>query len=92
MRLPLTRCAGMARGCLRHRDTKCQQRVKGANRLVLVRSKEDAVSIHAAEFYGDGRRSFKTVTNAGQNDGTEVYYYDCWQIIVIYDGSANWVK
>ena len=25
------------------------------NRLVLVRSKEDDVTIHAAEFYGDGR-------------------------------------
>ena len=41
------------------------------NRLVRVRSKEDGVTIHDAEFYGDGRRSFKTVTNAGQNDGTE---------------------
>jgi len=25
------------------------------NRLVLVRSKEDAVTIHVAEFYADGR-------------------------------------
>ena len=53
------------------------------NRLVLVRSKEDAVRIHVAEFYGDGRRSFKTMTDAGQCHGTEAYYYDGQQIIAI---------
>ena len=62
----------------------------GANRLVKVVNAEDtSVTIHAAEFDGQGRRIKKIVTNAGQYDGTVVCYYDGWKIIETRDGSAN---
>jgi hypothetical protein len=36
-----------------------------------------------AESHANGWRSFKIVTNAGSRGGTEVYFYDGWQIIAI---------
>lgn len=49
---------------------------------------EDAV-IHAAEFDGLDRRLSKTVTNAGNLDGTYVHLYDGYKTIEIRDGSEN---
>ena len=60
------------------------------NRLVKAVNAEDtSVTIHTAEFDGQGRRIRKIVTNAGQYDGTVVCYYDGWKMIETRDGSAN---
>ena len=60
------------------------------NRLVKVVNAEDtSVTIHAAEFDGQGRRIRKIVTNAGQYDGTVVFYYNGWKMIETRDGSGN---
>ena len=43
--------------------------------------RSDDVTIHTASYDGRGRRLKKVVTNAGQYDGTVVFYYDDWKII-----------
>ena len=48
-----------------------------------------AVTIHESSYDGRGRRLKKVVTNAGQYDGTVVFYYDGWKIIETRDGSGN---
>ena len=60
------------------------------NRLVKVTAATDTdVTFHVREYYGDGRWSKKTVTNAGQYKGAVVPYYDGWRIVATYDGSGN---
>lgn len=48
------------------------------NRLVAVKSSKDAgaVTFQTAEFYADGRRAGKNVTNSGDFDVDIRYYYD----------------
>ncbi|MBU0719702.1 MAG: hypothetical protein KJ749_15770 [Planctomycetes bacterium] len=61
---------------------RTRSRVKGANRLVKVRSKDDtSVTIQTAEFDGLGRRVKEVATNSGENNKTEVYLYDGQKII-----------
>ena len=60
------------------------------NRLVKATSATDTdVTFHVREYYGDGRWSKKTVTNAGQYKGAVVPYYDGWRMLATYDGSGN---
>ena len=60
------------------------------NRLVKVTSSTDTdVTFHVREYYGDGRWSKKTVTNAGQYKGTVVPYHAGWKLIELRDGSGN---
>ena len=60
------------------------------NRLVKATSATDTdVTFHVREYYGDGRWSKKTVTNAGQYKGAVVPYYDGWEPIELRDGSGN---
>ena len=47
------------------------------------------VTFHVREYYGDGRWSEKTVTNAGQYKRTVVTCWDGWQLAATYDGSGN---
>jgi RHS repeat-associated protein len=68
-------------------------RVKGANRLVKVRSSVDTdVTYQTANFDGLGRRIRKDVANSGDLDGTTVFYYDGQKIIETRDGSGNLVS
>jgi len=60
------------------------------HRLVKVTMSEDtSTTIQTATFDGLGRRIKKTVTNAGDLDGTFVYYYNSQRIIEVRDGSGN---
>ncbi len=63
------------------------------NRLVKVRAKEDAdVIIQTGEFDALGRRIKKVVTNAGDYDKTEVYFYDGQRIVQVSNGSGTMVQ
>ena len=63
------------------------------NRLVKVRAKLDAVTIQTAEYDRTGRLARKAVTNAGEFDGTELYYYETvWPLAQVNDGAGNMVK
>ena len=74
-------------------SARTRSRVKGANRLVKVRAKEDAdVTVQTAEFDAGGRRIKKVVTNAGDYDKTEVYFYNGQQIVQINNGSGAMVQ
>jgi RHS repeat-associated protein len=58
--------------------------------LVKVRSAGDTdVTFQTAEFFADGRRANKVVSNSGVYDATERYFYDGQKIIEIRDGSGN---
>ena len=64
------------------------------NRLVKVQSSLDsgAVTIQTAEFDAMGCRIKKVVTNAGEYDGTVVYFYEGQKILEMRDGSGNMVQ
>ncbi|MCO6439103.1 MAG: hypothetical protein J5J06_18575, partial [Phycisphaerae bacterium] len=59
------------------------------NRLVKVRAKQDDVTIQTAHYDGTGRRIKKVVSNRGDLDATELYYYDGWKVIEIRQGSGT---
>jgi RHS repeat-associated protein len=59
------------------------------NRLVKVTLQDASKVVQVAEYDGLGRRIRKVVTNAGDLDGTTVYYYNGQQMIETRDGSGN---
>jgi RHS repeat-associated protein len=62
------------------------------NRLVKVTAKDDTdVTVQQARYDALGRRLWKQVINAGDQDGTTVYYYHRHQILQANDGSGNLV-
>jgi len=59
------------------------------NRLVKATLQDASKVVQVAEYDGLGRRIRKVVNNAGDLDGTTVYYYNGQQMIETRDGSGN---
>ena len=61
------------------------------NRVVNVASRHDTVKVTVADYDydGTGRRIKKVVSNAGDRDGTEYYYYAGQQMIETRNGSET---
>ena len=74
------------------------------HRLVTaVSAEDDDITIGTYTYDGRGRRIKKVVTNSGQLDGTELYFYggvaagapagrNSWQVIEVRDGSENMIR
>ena len=72
-------------------DGKYRYAYDAWNRLVSVKSAKDAgaTAFQTAEFYADGRRGNKLISNSGDSDVDIDYYYDGQKIVETRDGSGN---